>query len=165
MRYVIFWIIALTVLFFITSRNARAEDWGVRFGPGFEGQQLTGATKAFGLRREEELMDGIYDAVELGGYVDNSGHGRKSAGVVKLGVGVKPGPEVGVYGFGFVGPCGISATDTYLSTGFEFCTDIGLGVRDRKTFMSAGYSHISNAGIKLPNRGKDWAIFSIGVTF
>lgn len=153
-----------TIAFLIASTpSALAADWSLRFGPGMEDQQLTGATKAFGIRREEEITGGIHYATELGGYADNIPT-RRSAGVAKLALGVKPGSEVGLYGFGFAGPCGISATDNYLSTHFQFCSDFGVGLRDRKTFLNMGYSHISNAGIKLPNRGKDWVLFSIGVS-
>ncbi len=160
--YLLAWTVALTILFYVIS-HANAADYSIRFGPGIDQNRLTGATKSFGLRHEEDLMDGIYTGFEVGGYADTI-PGRSSAGVVKAQLGVKPGPEVGIYGFGFVGPCGISATDTYLSTNVQFCTDVGLGVRDRKTFMNAGYMHISNAGIRLPNRGKDYLIFSVGVS-
>lgn len=149
------------IAFFMFPRCSHAADYSLRFGPGVEEQALTGATKAFGFRREEELTDGIYTGMEAGGYADNL-PGRKSALVGKLQLGVKPGAAVGLYGFGFVGPCGVSTTDANLSTNFEFCTDIGLGVRDQRTFMNVGYSHISNAGLKLPNKGKDWIVFAVG---
>lgn len=165
MRYVIFWTIALTVLFYITSRNANAADYSVKFGPGIEGQQLTGSTKVFGLRREAYQFYGVYTAVEVGGYVDNFGGGRKSAGLVKFQAGVAPGPETGLYGFGFFGPCFISTTDTQLGSNYQFATDVGLGIRDRVSFMTAGYGHISNAGLKLPNHGRDFLTFSIGLRF
>ena len=69
-----------------------------------------------------------------------------------------------MYGYAFFGPALISATDTQLSTNFQFATDIGFGVRDRETFMSVGYGHISNAGIKLPNKGRDYLLFLVGVS-
>lgn len=160
--YLVVWTIALTMLFYVTSR-ANGADWSVRFGPGIEGQQLTGATKKFGLRREEEMLHGIYNSLEVGGYSEST-VGRKQAGAISAQIGAKPGPVTGVYGYAFVGPCLISATDTELSTHLQFATDIGFGVRDRDTFMSVGYGHISNAGIKLPNAGRDYLSFSVGIS-
>jgi hypothetical protein len=164
MRYVIFWTIALTILFYITSRSAHAADYSVKFGPGIEGQTLTGATKMFGIREESYQVRGIYTAVELGGWSESTA-GRSKAAFGKLQIGAKPGPETGLFGYAFFGPALISSTDTQLSTNFQFATDIGLGIRDRFTFMSCGYGHISNAGIKLPNKGRDYLLFSVGVSF
>lgn len=153
-----------TIAFLIASTpSALAADWALRFGPGIEGQELTGATKKLGLRREEEMARGIYNSLEVGGYSESMA-GRKQAGVISAQIGAKPGPETGFYGFAFFGPALISATDTQLSTRFQFATDIGFGVRDRETFMSVGYGHISNAGIRLPNKGRDYAIFSVGIS-
>lgn len=162
MRYVIFWTIMLTALFYWSS-HANAADYSVKFGPGIEGQTLTGASKMFGIREESYQVRGIYTAVELGGWSEAT-EGRKPAAYTKFQVGAKPGPETGLYGYAFFGPALISSTDTQLSTNFQFATDIGFGVRDRYTFMSVGYAHISNAGIKLPNRGRDYCIFSMGVS-
>lgn len=156
-----------TIAFCLTSSpSTLAADYSARFGPGIENSELTGVTKTFGLRMEDYAAFGIYGAAEIGGYVDNGGFGRKSAGVGKLQIGVKPGPATGLYGFAFVGPAGITATDTRLGSYFQFATDVGVGIRDSQdgTFMNVGYSHISNAGLALPNRGRDYAVFSIGVS-
>lgn len=153
-----------TIAIFLLSPSALAADYSVKFGPGVTAEGVTGVTKAFGVRREAYHFYGVYSAVELGGYVDNGGGGRIGAGVGKLQIGVKPGPVTGLYGFGFFGPCGITTTDSQLGSNYQFATDVGMGIRDAMTFMSVGYSHISNAGITLPNRGKDWVVFSIGVS-
>ncbi len=161
MRYVIFWTLALTALFYAT---ARADDYSARFGPGIENGAPTGVTKLFAVRQETYQVRGIYSAVELGGYVDNAGEGRKGSAIGKLQVGVKPGPATGVYGFGFFGPAGITATDALLGSHLQFATDVGVGVRDMNTFINVGYTHVSNAGIKLPNKGRDYLMFSVGVS-
>lgn len=154
-----------TIAFLIASTpSALAADYSVKFGPGVTSEGPTGTTKTFGVRREAYHFYGLYSAMELGGYVDNGGNGRRGAGVGKAQVGVKPGPVTGLYGFGFFGPCGITTTDTQLGSNYQFATDVGVGIRDSMTFMSVGFSHISNAGLKLPNRGKDFLIFSIGVS-
>lgn len=161
---VAFWTVALTFLFVYTSRHSDAAEYSLKFGPGIQEGSTTGSTKIFGVRREEQMFYGIYNAVEVGGYVDNGGDGRSSAGIAKLQIGVKPGPATGFFGFGFFGPCGITATDSQLGSNYQFATDIGAGIRDTYTFMTVGYGHISNAGLKLPNHGRDYLIFSIGVS-
>lgn len=161
--HLVAWTIALTVLFYLTS-HAKAADYSVRFGPGIVNNQLTGATKAMGVRAESYQFYGVYGAAELGGYVDKVGPGRSSAAMGKLQIGVKPGPATGLYGYGFFGPCLISAADTQLGSNYQFATDVGLGIRDSMTFMNIGYGHISNAGLKLPNHGRDYMLFSVGIS-
>jgi len=161
---VIAWTIAITILFVYTSRSSRADDYSIRFGPSIQNGSTDGSSKQFGMRYESELADSIYLGGELGGFVDTGGKGRKGSGVAKFQIGVKPGPKVGVYGFGFFGPCGITSPDSQLGSRYQFATDIGLGVRDLNTFMSVGYGHISNAGLKLPNHGRDVLLFTVGVS-
>lgn len=154
-------LILLAILMFMAS--ARAEDYSAKFGPGIVNNETNGGTKMFGIRREEEIMDGVTDAVELGGYVDNLGDGRKGAAVLKAQLGVRPGQKEGLFGKAFFGPCGITSTDSQLGGNLQFCTDVGLGVRDKDTFMSIGYAHISSAGIFMPNHGRDYLLFEMGV--
>jgi hypothetical protein len=154
-----------TIAFCLASAPATlAADYSARFGPGIQDGAMTGVTKSFGIRYEEYLIRGIYFGGEAGGYVDNAGYGRKGAGVGKLQLGVKPGPHTGLYAFAFVGPAGITATDSRLGSHFQFATDAGVGIRDMNNFVNIGYSHISNAGIKLPNKGRDYVVFTIGVS-
>lgn len=162
MKNVFFWIVALIVLFRCTS--AHAADWSFRGGPGLVNGTLSGGTKTLGFRRDDEMLDGIYNGFELGGYVDNLGGGRKGAIVGKAQLGVKPGPRTGVYGYAFIGPCLISATDSQLGGMGQICSDIGVGVRDEKTIMGFGYAHISSAGMETPNKGRDYLVFSVGVS-
>lgn len=154
-----------TIAFCLASSPATlAADYSARFGPGIQDGAMTGVTKNFGIRYEEHLIRGIYFGGEVGGYVDNAGYGRKGAGVGKLQFGVKPGPYTGLYGKAFGGPCLITATDVRLGSFYQFCTDVGIGVRDRDSFVGIGYSHISNAGLKLPNSGRDYVVFEMGIS-
>lgn len=155
---------AMIAFLLASTPSALAADYSVKFGPSIQEGTTDGSSKMFGVRQDAYLFYGVYSGVELGGYVDNGGHGRKSAGFAKAQIGVKPGPTTGVYGFGFFGPCGITSTDSQLGSSYQFATDLGLGVRDATTFMSAGYGHISNAGLKLPNHGRDYLLFSVGLS-
>lgn len=153
-----------TIAFLLAlSPSALADDFSVRGGPALMSGQPTGTAKYFGLRNE--TPESIAIAYELGAYVDNGGQGRRSAVVGKVQLGVKPGPETGLYGKAFIGPCVISATDVLLGGHGQFCTDVGIGVRDRETFMGLGYMHISSAGLAKPNKGRDFVVLDMGVRF
>ena len=156
----------ITLLCVLGSRHTLAADYLIRFGPSINKEGSTdGSSKVFGLRREEKLMDGISTAFEVGGYVDNAGQGRRSSGLGKAQLGVTPGMRTGLYGYGFLGPCIITAKDTLLGGYGQFCTDIGFGIRDKDSMMTVGYGHISSAGLAEPNTGRDFLLFSVGLHF
>lgn len=150
------------IIFFGVLYVSKADDIIVRGGPAIVEGVPSGAAKYFGVRREHSIQrSNIAASAELGGWVGR-GLGRTSA-VARLQLGVTPGPYVGVFGKAFVGPCFITRTDALLGGHAQFCTDIGVGVRDEYTLMSIGYSHISSAGMSSPNKGRDWLTFEIGL--
>jgi len=62
----------------------------------------------------------------------------------------------------FTGASLISQSDSRLSTPFEFKHDIGIGVVGKnKVGIGINYSHLSNAGIKQPNLGRDLIQFKV----
>lgn len=162
---VVFYTILLTILCILGAHNALSDDWSLRGGAAVTNSQINGGSKIFGFRHEASLIYGLYTGEEVGGYVDHVGDGREGAAFGKLQLGVKPGPETGVFGKLFTGPCYITNTDNYLSSNLQFCTDFGIGIRDYWSFVDVTYSHVSNAGIKLPNRGKDYVVFEAGLRF
>jgi hypothetical protein len=160
----VFWTIAITVLFYMTS-HAKADEVVIRGGTAIIDNSPNGASKVFGIRHESDSDFGIYSAQELGGYVDNRGDGRRSSMLLKYQLGVMPGPQVGIFGKVFTGPCVITSPDTVLSSWYQWATDFGFGVRDDLTSLSITYSHISNAGLKLPNQGRDFVVLEMGFAF
>jgi len=102
---------------------------------------------------------------EAGLWSDTVGNGRKSSGFGGWSMGVEP--KLGTfYVHSFWGLIGITSTDTMLSTNFQFMQDLGIGVRDaRGVSLGAGYKHISNAGIKQPNRGRDFFFAQLQIPF
>ena len=160
---VIIYTFLITLLCILGSRHALSSDLSIRGGSAIVNGSLTGGSKIFGLRYEEPLKRGIEYAVEIGGYVDNLGNGRKGAALAKLQLGVTPGAQIGAFGSAFTGPCFISSTDALLGSIYQFCTDFGIGIRDTETILSVTYSHISNAGLKLPNKGRDFVILGMGL--
>lgn len=144
---------------------ALSDDFSIRGGGAIVDGSLSGGSKVFGLRLETPLISGIEMAGEVGGYVDNLGNGRKGAALAKFQLGIKPGPRTGTFASAFIGPCAISRTDALLGSNYQFCTDVGVGLRDQDTFVLVTYSHISNAGLKAPNKGRDFVVMGMGFSF
>ena len=159
----VFCVVFLLVLLF--PESLYAADWSVKFGPSIQDSTPEGSAKIFGVRREAYQFYGVYLAQEVGGYVDNGGRGRKGAAFGSFQVGVAPGPDVGLYGKAFLGPCLISTRDSQLGGFGQFCSNMGVGFRDRTSFLGVNYMHISSAGLAYPNRGRDFMAFEMGLRF
>lgn len=158
------WLLIAILLAMFATEFSKADDYSVRLGPGVINSRLSGKSKAFGLRRESELELGFADAYEVGGYTD-SRDDHKAAAMVKAQLGVRPGMEEGLFGKAFVGPCLISVRDKALGGYFQFCEDVGVGIRDQQTFIDVDYQHISSAGLESPNMGRDNIVFEAGMRF
>ena len=154
----------LLVLFLVSTNTSRAADYIFRGGPGIGDSGMTGQTKAFGVRREDAIMDGLRWSAELGAIIDNRPGGKHSV-MARAQLGVAPGPETGVFGYAYIGPAAISSPDARLGSIYQIATDLGFGIRDRDSLMAVGYQHLSNAGLKAPNSGKDHILFSLGFHF
>jgi hypothetical protein len=155
----------VALLLVVMTYSAEAADYSLRFGPSIQNSAPDGSSKIFGVRREAPLARGLSYAMEGGGYVDNAGGGRKGSGLAKLQVGTTPGDAIGVFGKAFVGPCYLTTTDNQLGGHGQFCSDVGVGLRDSESFMAVNYSHISSAGLAMPNRGRDFLVFETGLRF
>jgi len=112
--------------------------------------------KTFSVGRQSSLLYILDQKWEVGMWSDTVGNGRKSSGFGGWSMGIEP--KLGsFYIHSFWGVIGITTTDTMLSTNLQFMQDLGVGLRDaRGVGIGAGYKHISNAGIKQPNRGRDF---------
>lgn len=162
---VAFWTIAITLMFVFTSRHANADDVSFKYGMGLLDGSPTGSIKQFSFRDEHYLFYGIHSAGEGGLWVDNLGGGRKDAVFGKYQLGVKPGAETGVYAKAFWGVQLQSSVDSRLGGYAEFSQDAGVGIRDAFSFVEAGYTHVSSAGIFAPNYGRDFVTLSMGLRF
>lgn len=157
--------IALLILLCLPKSLWAADLISLRGGPTVTTGNPDGSSKYFGIRAEQTEERGLSSAQELGGWVD-SRQGHSAAAVLKCQWGVVPGPERGLFGRAFLGPAIISHRDALLGSFMQFATDIGFGVRDVNSSMSVEYSHISNAGLfGLPNQGRDFLVFSLGLSF
>lgn len=164
MRLIIFWTLMLLLLW--TAQDmARADEHSFRMGMGIINGERTGEVKTFSVRQEEHQFYGVYSAYEGGLWTDTGRAAGRKASAFGLGqVGIKPGPETGLYGSAFLGVAGITHPDSQLGGHFQFVENIGIGVRDGRGFIGCDYRHFSSAGLSKPNKGRDFLVFTIGVT-
>lgn len=126
-----------------------------------------GRTKALFLSYQDKLFGPIIQQYEGGFWFDNSGiEGRRSSGLLGYSLGVNANAG-SFFAQALVGPSLITSTDSNLGGPFQFNNDFGFGIKDQETGGSVGitYKHISSAGIELPNKGRDFIMFRVGVPF
>jgi|SRR5581483_378658 len=149
-------VVAVTIMV-TPTRVLAGEGTFFKYGVGIpKDNDKLGSVKnfSFGYQGETSLFfDYKYEA---GLWADSNGDGRSSSGYGAASLGLEP--RLGTfYVHSFWGLAYITNTDTQLSTNIEFMQDFGLGLRDsRGVGIGLGYKHVSNAGIKLPNRGRDF---------
>lgn len=148
----------LAVLAILISTNATADAVLFRYGLGFNapGQQGRGEIKFFSIGLETDHKAPWVTMTELGVIADQKDYlGRRSGLYLATAVGSKMqlGPIQTRYLWGVAY---ISHTDQLLSSNMQFTHDLTFGAYDLKSGLSLGYKHISNAGIVLPNRGRDF---------
>lgn len=79
------------------------------------------------------------------------------------GLKVEYGPLMATSGWGLGA---IAFPDAALSTYWQFCNDSAAGIRSKEGHSVAlFYKHMSNAGIKLPNQGRDFFGIRVGINF
>lgn len=154
-----------TMAYLLLLGQALAGDLTFKYGVGvgLPEQGSIAEVKLFELGYQVPLTEVIHHKLGVGVWADSrNSDQRKSAGYgsYSLGVRVEPG---GFYAESFWGVAGITHTDQLLSSVFEFTQDFAVGAQDRKgRFIGVSYKHFSNAGITLPNRGRDFVIINVG---
>lgn len=91
---------------------------------------------------------------------------RSSSGFLGYSVGLRVKAQY-IYVESLWGICGISHPDnTFLSGNFQFMQDLGIGFIDELgRSIGISYKHISNAGIQIPNKGRDALQIQVGIPF
>lgn len=155
----------LILLFF--SPISRAYELGLNYGAGFGLPNATDDTEAklLSLNISNSLGTLFRHKLSWGEWFDpHPEYDRSSAmfGSYSVGIRVEPGQ---FYFENYLGLAMISETDSMLSTNFEFTEEIGFGIKDSLgRFFGFEYRHFSNAGIQLPNKGRDFILANIGVS-
>lgn len=125
-------------------------------------QKSKAEVKMFSVGYQDELYIIDYK-LEAGLWADQRGGDRSSSGFGSASLGIEP--RLGwFYIHSFWGVALITSPDSMLSTPYQFSQDFGLGVGDtRGVRVGAGYKHLSNAGIKSPNKGRDFMYLSLQI--
>ena len=154
------------LLFIFISGLAHADTvvkYGVELPKHGEGY---GATKALFLVYQDKWFGPFIYQYEGGTWFDNAGEGRKSSGMINASFGVEVNAGY-VFSQALAGPAIISSPDTVLGGPFQFDSDIAIGLKDPKNGNTIGinYTHISSGGLELPNKGRDFILFRVGIPF
>jgi hypothetical protein len=160
----------LPIIFLLATpafANEPGEGTFIKYGVGkttYE-QASVGEVKMFSVGHQSPLLLLLEQKWEVGFWSDAVGKGRKSSGFGGWSLGLEP--KLGyLYAHSFWGVIGITNTDTMLSTNYQFMQDLGIGFRDERGIsLGVGYKHISNAGIKQPNRGRDFFFVQLQIPF
>lgn len=100
-----------------------------------------------------------------GGWTDKSQYeGANNAVYIQYLLGLETRKRDGLYVAYFIGPAGISHTDSLLGSHLQISQQLHIGIRDsRRIGISAYVGHFSNAGLAQPNKGRNFA--GVGVRF
>lgn len=147
------------ILLLLLCSTAQADDSIMKYGVGIfnSAKESRSEMKQFSFAWQAPVFKGyLVRQYEVGGWLDSrSDIGRKSSGFTSASIGVPI--EVGYfYAQALWGAALITTPDEMLGSVFQFKHDMALGIRDEKgNTIGLNYSHMSDAGIKLPNEGRD----------
>lgn len=113
--------------------------------------------------RTYSLLGVLHARSSFGGIIDKSlEKGRSSTAFLNGQIGVDLQKDH-LFFEGYTGPGLISSQDDRLSSPYQLFSNASLGVRALGLDAKVGYMHISNAGMKGPNLGRDFILFGIGL--
>jgi hypothetical protein len=161
-----FWYL-LVLAFLSLPIQSRADSGSFRYGLGFGApdQNSPGEVKIFAFAYERNLKSPWVAQAEGGVIADmRQDRGRKSTLITSLSFG--PRMQLGMFQTRFLwGPALISHPDSALGSHFQFNHDLLVGLQSLTSALTLGYKHVSNAGIKLPNRGRDFVTLRAEIYF
>lgn len=119
--------------------------------------------KYFTVGYTDNLTDILNYQLEVGGWRTNI-QSEQSSFYSSYQVGFVAGSPL--YARGFTGIAAITQTDSRLSSPFQFKHDVGVGIKNKRNVgIGVNYSHVSNAGLKLPNLGRDFIQLRVELPF
>lgn len=158
-------IAVITALILIFCLPSHAGELQFRYGLGIEIPEPTykGEVKHFSLAYQNELPPIFIEKTEIGMWADDNGN-RQSSGYIAHSFGVRVKAQY-IYAEALWGLSLISHPDNvFLSGHMQFMQDLGIGLIDELgRSIGVCYKHLSNAGIQLPNKGRDAIQIQVGI--
>ncbi len=150
-------LVSILYLFSFLAYRAYADEvyTGAMVGVFNSGKKSLSETKFVNLGVRQDIIPGLVQQFEGGGWVDIAGDGRKDSlyGAYQLGVEASHIVTARV----MAGPAIVTTPDAMLGGPFAFTEDFFLGIRgDEGATVGLKYKHISNAGLEPPNVGRDF---------
>lgn len=148
------------------ANHEKNHEITLQYGLGLlEGFSPRAQVKNFNVGYRYRLIGPLYVSLNGGAFFDAREDIATGYGFGQIGTVVHPFEWF--YFENFFGPGAISQTDSRLGSHFQFGLDLGVGFREPHTKATIGvnYKHISNAGIKQPNLGRDFVMLKVGIPF
>lgn len=134
----------------------------VSYGVLYEDSKLSGRSKYFSGAVSEDLTPLLRHQYEVGVYTGQS-RDRNPGGFGGWSIGVRPkdGP---LFLEALWGPYLVTSSDNTVNSYLQFGNKLGFGYQGQNgTSVGFYYRHLSNAGIQLPNKGRDFITVNLSV--
>lgn len=167
MKLVIIYLI-LFIVFIGWSLTSKADQFDFKYGLefGMPNQVDTAESKLVALEYQDDLNFFVQHKIGIGAWFDDHPEfKRTNSTFISYSIGIQVLPGF-FYLENFFGIAYIGQTDSMLSSNLEFIEEIGIGMQDMiGRFIGIEYRHFSNAGISLPNKGRDFILINTGIHF
>lgn len=149
----------ITLIILLVPQYCLAHGYYAQWGAGVmnDNQKEYSQVKYAELGKRASFRDAEY-SIGMGGWIDKSHYpGAESSLYVQALAGLQPRLKNFVLGY-FVGPAYITTPDKVLASNFQVSHELIIGVRDdRNVRVYFSVKHYSNAGMVLPNIGRNFA--------
>lgn len=146
-------LMALALL--ISCSSALADEDTVTFRMG-QGVTNTCKSALYSVGFEKDFKDSITYRLDFGAWTD-VGLNRRGAPFSSVLIGKRAGEYTSLNFTAMVGILIMGSPDSALALPFNFTEEVALGYQQ----VSVGYKHVSNAGIKEPNLGRDYVFLNL----
>lgn len=149
--------------FIVDVPTVKANEFQFKYGIGIElPRTYTAEVKHFSFEYSMRLGELFRHKGAIGLWAD-AHDDRSSAGYASYSVGVRVEPAF-LFLESYWGVSYVTHQDGRISLSFpNFVQDLGVGFRDSKgRTLGFNYKHFSNAGLKSPNRGRDFITIHVG---
>lgn len=156
--------IAAVLAGLLFSLASQAGEISLRYGLGAEsGLHATAEQRMINLRYADRILkETIKLAADCGAYWDN--HRKLTSGHCFVQAGTEVRPFKWMFVENLFGPGFITMPDDLIGGHFQFSIELGVGIIEPSTGarVQATLKHLSDAGIKQPNRGRNFWLVSVG---